>query len=324
MENRSIAIMNEFPPNKYNLLIPVITMQEISPLHKIIFNQVKLSSTESDGDAYPQKQSDEDKKLNKPVGYSLTKKALLNLMTAANAIEEESKKILPTSCHRCTEIAQMTKVAPQCGNCKGRTDVAYQVSVLVPDPAGGYRRYVGSKEMSIETYKGKAEHMAAQCETKALLRAVRAGLGIKGTYTATELAKPFVVALVVPNLNDPELKAKVLDRYAGNIAALFGGVPDRVALAAPITQTVVVDSYDIDSRSPIDPEVIIPGGSNNTDEPPWKEDPMENAVWCEDCGSLIEDTAKFTAKQIQEFSKKRYRKTLCLDCQSLQNKAGGR
>jgi hypothetical protein len=320
MAEKSIAVINEFPPNKYNLLIPVITMQEISPLHKIIFNQVQISSDVADGDVYPQKNDDGIKK------FSLTKTGLLKLMTAANVVEEESKKILPTGCHRCVEAAQMTKVAPQCGNCKGKTDVAYQISLLVPDPAGGYRRYVGSKEMTKDTYSGKPEHMAAQCETKAFLRAVRAGLGIKGSYTAAELAKPFVVALVVPNLNDPELKAKVLDRYAGNVASLFGGVPERAALAAPITQTVVVDSYESDNRSPIEPEVISPGGSYSAETPPWPEDedPMANALWCADCATLIEQSGSKTPDMIREYSTKTFGRCLCLDCQKEARKSGGR
>lgn len=40
-------------------------------------------------------------------------------------------------------------------------------------------------------------------ESKAFMRAIRAALGLAGTYAYEELKKPFVVARVVPNLGRP-------------------------------------------------------------------------------------------------------------------------
>jgi hypothetical protein len=68
------------------------------------------------------------------------------------------------------------------------------------------------------------EHVASLCETKAILRAIRGVLAIKGSYTPDELKNPFVVPRVTYRLdyNDPMVKARVLDTALGSTAQLYG------------------------------------------------------------------------------------------------------
>lgn len=72
------------------------------------------------------------------------------------------------------------------------------------------------------------------CETKAMLRAIRAILPIKSKYDAAELAYPFVVPRVdvVPDVEDPHVRELMKSRAIDVGAALYGEVEPQRALAA--------------------------------------------------------------------------------------------
>ena len=61
--------------------------------------------------------------------------------------------------------------------------------------------------------------------TGAMLRVVRALIGLKGQYTETELKKPFVLARVnfSPDYNDPLVRKAVLEQGISAMSNLFGG-----------------------------------------------------------------------------------------------------
>lgn len=310
-----VATINDYPVAKYNRLFPA-TLTQISPLHKVMVNIVTIDSNPSNGEVYEQTRGKGEEKI--VVGLSLTKIACLKLMTAANVIMEESKPLLPQGCQRCIEIAKNTRLAPQCNGCSTKQDVAYQVSILVPEPSGGHRRYVATKEISKQdtlAKKNPLEHMAANCETKALLRALRAGLGIKGTYTKSELAKPFAVALVVLNTTDPELKAALIQRYAAGQDALFGNTPSSPQLSSPeflelpsggIAGEVIVmeDDHDYEPQNT---------NLNTDDTPPWELN--ANTPTCEGCARILEANGSWTVEMIIDYSKRKFGKVLCPTCQ---------
>lgn len=308
-QNLVVAEINNYPEAKFNRLFPC-TLTQLSPLHKVMVNIVQIDPT-SKSDVYDQKDG----------GKSLTKISCLKLMTAANVVMEESKKILPATCQRCVEVARMTTKAPQCGGCPNKDDVAYQVSILVPEPSGGYRRYVATKEVSKEQHlakKNPLEHMAAQCETKALLRALRAGLGIKGSYTVGELKKPFAVALVVLNTTDPELKKALIQRYAAGKDALFGA-PQAMQLSAGDTHALP-DGRVVDTDTGEVTTEVIP--DNDEDEAPNYDDPPafdDDAVTCEVCDEIVEEwTDKkgkvWTVEEWVEYTQKNLGKIHCCTC----------
>lgn len=89
-------------------------------------------------------------------------------------------------------------------------------------------------------------HMAARCETGAILRAVRGQLGIKSQWSKAELAKPFILLRVdfQPDASDPDVKRFLLEQGQRSAAQLFaGGMP-----IASHPEAVVVDD------SPAEPE----------------------------------------------------------------------
>lgn len=69
------------------------------------------------------------------------------------------------------------------------------------------------------------QHGAALAESKASNRAIRAALGLKGSYTPAEAAQPFVfpVLVWVPNLDDPEINRMVTAAELGLIDQVYGG-----------------------------------------------------------------------------------------------------
>lgn len=293
----TISEINNYPPGTYNQLFPA-TMTEISPLHKIMVNVVSIDTNPDNKEVYQQKGGTD---------LSLTKTSCLKLMTAANVVMEESKPILPQGCQRCIEIAQRTRLAPQCNGCPTKLDKAYQVSILVPEPSGGHRRYVATKELAKADYKGPVEHMAAQCETKALLRALRAGLGIKGAYAPSDLQKPFAVALVVLNTQDPELKKALIQRYAASQDALFGGG----GTALPSGGHLALGSGGVSG------EVVVIG-PDPEDEPKSDQSGTTDGRTrcCVECGLIIEPVGEWTVEMIAEGLIKKFGRVICSTCQA--------
>ena len=304
-ENKAIAILNDYPEAKFNLLIPIKTLQELSPLHKVVINQVQINPDEKKKEVYKEKNGE----------LALTKKGLAKLMTAANIQMVESKPAMPQKCLRCTEMAAKTKIAPKCYECPYCDDVAYQVTLAVPEPSGTWRKVVATKEirmadeqkkMSDKQYAAFFPFRTEQCETKALNRALREALMINSTYQANDLLKPFAVAYVVPNMDDPDLKKVMVARYAEGVSTLFGG-NEVMGIQAP-------------KNIPEENTVIIPADEPDPDEGPPVVDAEiieDGTIACEKCGQVIEDfNEEWPVAKIVERSKKKFAgKILCTDCQ---------
>lgn len=291
MENQpmEIAIMNDYPESEFNLLVPVKTIQELSPLHKLVFNQVMISSNLKDKDVY--KQGEE---------LALTKKGLEKLMTASNIQIVESVPIMPKICRKCVEIAKATKIAPKCGECKSKNDVAYRVTVSIPDSNGGFRYVQASKNSKTEDAKSATEKLFLdeQCETKALNRALRKAMMIKSTYTVKELEKPFVVANVVVNMADADMKKAMIAKATESSNILFEKKFGSKMLSAPI-EIVPEDDEENQELETVDAEIV-----------------EDDGVYCQGCGQQIESgNGKWTVEAIAEYSKKHFGKVLCIDCQ---------
>jgi len=294
-QTTAVAIINKYPADKFNALIPVASIQEIGPLHRIVVNEVKIESNPDKKDAYKEKNGE----------YALTKKALAKLMAGGNVQVVDSRSTLPKKCQRCAEIAKSTKQAPKCFECPHTDDIAHQVTIAVPQPDGTLRMVRGTKEIRMNDAKASMTDAqfrqfkpfaAEQCETKALNRALREGLMVQSTYKKEDLDKPFVVAMVTPNFSDPEMKAAMIRRYERGEDALFGTSPKQIQGSAmqalpegQETHTVEVVSVEDDDDSPPSLGGDVPtfdgelfGGGDAEREP--GEDPIE----CEGCACIVE------------------------------------
>jgi hypothetical protein len=262
-------------------------------------------------------------------GLALTKNGLMKLMAAANIQIIDSRPVPTQRCNKCIEIAQRTRQAPKCFECPYIDDVAHQVTIAVPEPSGTYRTVRATKEIRMEDskatmkdseFKQFAKFRTEHCESKALNRALREGLMIKSTYTAQELQKPFAVALVMPNMSDPDLKRAMIDRYANNASALYGDVaPAGSQSALPSGEVTVIDADDdIDYETG---EVI----SAYTEVIDITE-PEDEPLTCEECGAeLIPVTDKtgkeWTIADLVDLSMAHFNRVLCPACYNKEKKA---
>ncbi|QLY79205.1 hypothetical protein [Clostridium intestinale] len=311
-----LAVTNDYPKDKYNLLIPVKSMQELSSMYKIIVNEVQIDPDYNKAnDVYVQTKGYKDS----PDKLALTKTALSKLMTAAGINMVESRAIIPSTHQTAIEMAKaIGQAVPY-----DVRDIAHEVIIEVPEPSGQYRQIKATKEIIIEDLKAEyreqkknmeiweygkkrpateeekeaaiekqltqfLSHKRAQCETKTLNRALREAMGIKATYTAEELGKPFIVAHTVPNLADPDLKQAVISRYAQSSSMLFPQRNEPKALEAPIQEQEEAEIIEAE---------IVAG--------------------CEKCGQVIEAIDdQWTVEAIVAYSKNKFRdKVYCPDCQ---------
>lgn len=102
-----------------------------------------------------------------------------------------------------------------------RTGEKYQETKFVIDESDR-QKYV---DRSVMVYMAQLRKTASEkAQTGAVLRVIRALLGIKGAYTKAELKKPFVVQTVtfLPDYNDPFVKKAMIQQGLMSMNNLFG------------------------------------------------------------------------------------------------------
>lgn len=327
------------------MLIPVKSMQEISPVHKVLVNEVQLDPNPDGKDVYKENNGE----------LALTKKGLAKLMAAANIQLIDSRPVSPQRCERCIQTAERTRIAPKCNECQYADDVAYQVTLAVPEPSGNYRIVKATKELRMADEKARMTekqfraffpYRTEQCETKALNRALREALMLSATYKPEELQKPFAVALVVPNFSDPDMKKAIVQRYARGESALFGnlGTPALESGKGEQPNLTIIEggrSVDVSTGEVFPrPEVEVINAISDDDLPPElagfsNGGPEPEPISCEGegCGRIIEPYkdktgVERTVEELIQISQQLCQKNLCGFCiakeVAARQKAGGR
>jgi hypothetical protein len=309
----AIDIYKDYPSDQYIPLVPVRTISQISPLHKMAINLVKISTDENDKDVY--KQGD---------GLALAKKGLMKLMAAANIQVVEIKKVPPSSCEKCLEMARATGKPSACAQCPSKSDVAYEATLSVPDPAGGVRLVKGSREFICEDEKGKMKEAqysqaflfrGAMTESKAINRAIRAALMVKSSYKAAELNKTFVVPIVVPDASDPEMKAAILERFRKGADILYVARQQEPAALSAGAIVEPVEGSDEALDSAIDAEFLMLDAPAASASPAAFEPPL---FVCDECQAEIvafkTPNKEWTAEEWVAYSKRQYNARLCPKC----------
>lgn len=224
----AIVQLNKYDREKYNVLVPVTTMQVASNLQRITVSEVQLDVRQNSSNNGPSKDIYYEKSSS---AYAITKVGGMKLAAAANISIVSTTPGRTEACDRCIEMARATGKARSCGNCPHVHDVAVTVTIRVPEPSGGFRLLQATKEIDCtleaagmkdgangQQYRRFLPHRTAMAESKAFMRAIRAALGLAGTYAYEDLKKPFVVARVVPNLDAPEIKDAVAANYLQSTA----------------------------------------------------------------------------------------------------------
>lgn len=165
----------------------------------------------------------------------------------------------------------------------------------------------------------------AKCMTGAILRVVRALIGMKGQYSKEELKKPFVVARVSfnPDYSDPEVRRAMLEQGLSSMNNVFGG--SRPALSGGYSNKPFDVANDFNAADYIDNDAFKSeystgneevGESNEQvrgqqDNPPPQNEHNHNEEsdsQCSDCGKAI-------TASVAKYSKDKHGRALCMKCQ---------
>ena len=317
--HNTLAIAQQYPTDKFNLLVPMQTVTEIAEIHKPVMNSVAISTNLDDKEIYVQEKGKAatDKYPARPDMYALTKKGLTKLMRAAGIKILSSRPIVPSTCQKCANVNASIGKPVRCGACTNK-DVKYEVRISVPQLTGENIDIVAHKEIIVDdvvdgmTDAQKREFLKFRnemCESKALTRALRTALQVKNTYRIEELKKPFVVAYLVPNLDNPDVKAEAVKAMFGSTENLYGSV------GGTNRHTIyVAEDEDTAHEAPDGP---IEGGYPEEPQEPEQEHqeptqgPQSEATtgsYCAGCGAEIQ-------KNVYDYSMRHHGAPLCRDCQ---------
>ena len=334
MEN-VIVQLNKYPKDRYNVLVPVTTMQVASNLQRITVSEVQLDVRQDSSNRGPSKDIYYETSSG---AFAITKVGGMKLAAAANISIVDTATERTEGCQRCIEMARATGKPRVCGTCEHVHDVAVTVTIRVPEPSGGFRLMKATKEIDCtleaagmkdgadgKQFRRFLPHRTAVAESKAFMRAIRAALGLAGTYAYEELKKPFVVARVVPNLDAPEIKQAVASNYLQSMGMLFE-MPTQTARAGlPVAPTAeAVPPYEDEGPMPWDeaPEEPEDSWSSSPEYgavPDWA-DPEPQGVFCSECrreitGGQSRNGRKWSAEDIVGYSQRTFGRVLCPECQ---------
>lgn len=172
-----------------------------------------------------------------------------------------------------------------------------------------------------------------KAQTGAILRVIRALLGIKGTYSKAELEKPFVVPTVTfaPDYTDPTVRNAMLQQGMNSMGNIFGTSSTPLAITTAFSREIF--SSDFNPEDEIDNPAFA-SDIPSDDEAPHQETgqeknwfdqdaatPQQNAqtqqgaepeestgYFCDGCGTGI-------GEKVYEYSLNKYGRPLCMKCQ---------
>lgn len=167
-----------------------------------------------------------------------------------------------------------------------------------------------------------------KAQTGAILRVIRALLGIKGTYQLQELKKPFAVPTVTfsPDYSDANVRQAMLQQGMSSMGNMFGAASAPPA-ALPFATEAFADSFDPEenldnpafvSEHSADEENYAddyrqeePEREQEHREPPAQQETGQEestGYFCDECGKEITERA-------YEYSINKFGKPLCMKCQ---------
>jgi len=330
-----LSISKKYPAEQFNLLGNTDVMVEIPDIKAPVIQAIRLEADPAKGDVYIQQYAKKEwtdsqgrRHPATPDLYAITKNGLKKLADGAGITMISSQHAIPTTCQKCVAANQHSGKVVQCGNCRNR-DVAYHVTICVPQLTGKDIAVEDTHEIIVDNVipgmsdKQKAEflkHLPQICEAKALNGAIRTALHIKGTYTLEELRKPFVVAYLVPNLNNEEVKSAAIGNMFQASNNLFGSVPSVQQIESRVPEPAAAEAADGENYDQyVDGTYTVPeapGGTAPMDSPA-PQDSGRSDFYCDKCGNAIEE-------KVWDYSMDHYGRPLCYRCQKIVKGGSGR
>ncbi len=167
-----------------------------------------------------------------------------------------------------------------------------------------------------------------KAQTGAILRVIRALLGIKGAYSRAELSKPFVVPTVTfaPDFTDPVVRNAMLQQGMSSMGNMFGTSATPPAIRTTFSTDAFSDGFD--PKAEADNPAFASDVPPDADEPPmqepernWfdqepvpseqehqREDQGNTGYRCDQCGAEINE-------KVYGYSLNKFGRSLCMKCQ---------
>lgn len=326
--------------NEVNMLVPTTSLQQVSPWHAARVSMVQANPDPDSGDVFKVGSKKENGKWFDILSPA---KPLLMKIAAAAGIVWNWKDSGPVAvekryvCYKAVGAMRLPDGTWQPFMATKEIDLdviedeTYDSNI---EKAEGYaadpkkRNYL--KGLSPEEWARKQtrSHMIQwrknkmmRAETGAMLRVIRAALGMKSQYTKEELKKPFVVPRIdfSPDYSDPDVRQMLLQNGATAMAGLFGqSAPGgQPAFETQGTDRPAIEAPDFEDDVPFEAEGVPfeePEEEPDTNPIPAPEPPEPGAdggevpCVCSECGTVVSD-------KVFSFSVKKYGMPLCYTCQ---------
>lgn len=159
-----------------------------------------------------------------------------------------------------------------------------------------------------------------KAQTGAILRVIRALLGIKGTYVLDELKQPFAVPTVnfSPDYTDASVRQAMLQQGMSSMGNMFGAASAPPA-ALPFSNDAFEDTFipedNIDNPAFTSEQIPDEEKEQNWFDqepqqpaPAQQTQPEKTGYWCDGCGAEINE-------KVYEYSLNKFGRPLCMKCQ---------
>lgn len=389
-------VLQQYPPGEVNMLVPAQHLQQVSPWHAARTSVVLVNPDPNAGDVFKvgsrwneQKRSSEDL-------YCLGKPALMRIAAAAGIVwnwRESGPVVIQRDyiLYKAIGAVRLPDGSWQPIVAEKEIDLAVieeelrdQYTKKADGPLGGdaANNFKGEwREITDGEKKRKVFFLAEEekpryveanvrsnliqwrknklmrAETGAMLRVIRAALGIKAQYTKEELQKPFVVPRIdfSPDYSDPAVRQALIEHGVRAMANLFGQVtpapqamtpygpfsPEHPALTAPPIQAPMDGDeengwreipepadetaeavQEVEAEAEPEPE---PEAQQAPEPEPEPQPPMAGQSRLfnggEEGGGVCAACGKKVSKTVAAYSLGQYKKVFCYKCQK---EVGGR
>lgn len=240
----------QLDPSEYNLLIRGRTVIQSNPFLKPVVREVTLDHPD---DVYPiTKKKVGDRWVATELGISKVgldtladKASILDVPQASGRADDGRDPNLVT--YRSTIAMRMPDGEVVVRTRESTVKLSTLEKEIRTQKTAKAKEYEWSKDrLEAEIAKElllKEKFMERLAESGAHNRAVKAILGLRSKYTPEEIARPFVFMAVVPDMEQPELRARALDQAMSLASSLFGpsggqGTAPRQLTAGPAPEAI--------------------------------------------------------------------------------------
>jgi hypothetical protein len=251
----------------YNVLVPTLTIQEISPLHKPVLEIVRINPDPKGGEVYEIVQGSGDFSMRavalQKIGYAAgliwnakgcgrtddgSDPDIISYRAEA-AVRKEDGTYMPLNAEYMVDLKIIEQETRESYEKKSHALMTDKKRVGEKFTEEDRKSYVEKSVKRDMLQKRKFRLQLAQ--TGAMDRVIRKILGLKGTYKRVELEKPFVVPKIAfsPDVNDPKVRELLLRQGMDATSALFGPDSERGMIEFQPTHDEPIDVEAVPAES---------------------------------------------------------------------------